>query len=212
MKNFIFFGVFIFFGYFAQAQMYLGVNGGYASSNIDFSPNEKTEAQYFPNFGITFCWTNLPNRGIQAEVNFVKQGWKTLFTDDFSYLRTFNMIEVPLLSHFNILNKKRQIIINLGPFVSCRINNKGNNLPNDVFQNYLFNETTQNKTHYYINNAKKYHFGLIGALGLLHKFESSAIQVEFRYTYGLTNFIYSEYITDSRTQNISIKMSYLFGI
>lgn len=204
MKKYIVLLLFTAFAFSLNAQVYIGIRNGWHQSSIDFSPGIPVEGRYFTSAGLVVKFANLPYRGMQVELNYTQIGWLVEYEDsDFKYSRTFNCLELPVLSHFYIMNKATKIIINVGPNLRYHIDNSGNKFGEEQLYRHR---------HHFYKPSNKFEFGLAGGLGVFHSFEKTSIQLELRYANGLTKFIDSDLIIDSRTKVLSVSIIYFLNL
>lgn len=187
-----------------EAQSYFGFRSGAHLSAIDFDPNIPAISKWYPNFGISFIHSNLPYRGIQIELNYTPKGFDAEYINGYNASRTYNMLEIPVLSRFYIRSKGTQIIINVGPDVFYHYDESGNQKkPRKFFGERYFASTY--KHDYSIHDIE---FGILAGLGLFRQFEKSSIQFEFRTYYQMTSFVKTDVFRDSRSFLYMISLAY----
>jgi hypothetical protein len=116
----------------AEAQHYIGVRGGYGLGYGRFNPRKEMQ----PVWGLWsggFAWKYYtPQKflgGVGAEVEFIQRAYQYLVNPDdetLSYRRTVNTINVPFIwqPHFNIMNNRMRIFLNLGVFAAYNFSSK----------------------------------------------------------------------------------------
>jgi len=208
MKKTTFIVILLFSLTYTYAQSYLGIRSGVHLSAIDFDPNIPAESKWFPNFGISFIHSNLPYRGIQIELNHTQKGFTAKYANGYSASRTYNMIEIPILSRFYIRNQGTQIVINIGPDIFYHYDDSGN----EQFPRKFFGER------YFVSNYKHDYsihdleFGLLAGVGLFRQFEKSSIQAEFRTYYQMTTFVKNDVFRDSRSFLYILSVAYFINM
>ena len=212
----------------------LGVNAGYALTNIGFVPRVSQGMHGGITGGLsmryvcekyfsTIC-------SVQAEVNYTQMGWKESILDDQDqpvinaltglpeeYARTINYVQVPVFAHLAWGREQRgaQFFIQLGPQF-------GYWLSESTKSNFDWDE--RNRTDR-VNPVcaqdtmaveHKFDYGIAVGLGMEYSLSRVGhFQLEARYYYGLGN-IYGEtkrdYFSKSNFGSIVLKLAWLFDI
>lgn len=191
-----------------NAQTFIGLRGGMQLSSIDFDPNIPVKSAWYPNFGISFIHSNLPFRGIQIELNHSQKGFKAEYANGYSASRTYNYLEIPVLSRFYIRKTGTQIVINIGPDIFYHYDDSGNEKhPRKYFGERYF--VSKYKHDYSIHD---FELGVLAGLGVFRQFEKTSIQAEFRTYYQMTTFVKNELFNDSRSFLYMLSVAYFFNI
>jgi Outer membrane protein beta-barrel domain len=208
MKKLLFVLFILFIFSFSHAQTYLGLRGGAHLSSIDFDPNIPAESKWFPNVGIAFIHSNLPYRGIQIELNYTQKGFTAEYANGYSASRTYNFLELPLLSRFYIRNSGTQIVINVGPDLFYHFDDSGNEIhPRKFFGERYF--VSNYKHDYAIHDLE---LGILFGLGVFRQFEKTSIQAELRTYYQMTTFVKNDAFRDSRSFLYTLSLAYFFNM
>lgn len=212
----------------------LGVNAGYALTNIGFVPRVSQGMHGGITGGLsmryvcekyfsTIC-------SVQAEVNYTQMGWKESILDDQDqpvinaltglpeeYARTINYVQVPVFAHlaWGCEQRGAQFFLQLGPQF-------GYWLSESTKSNFDWDE--RNRTDR-VNPVcaqdtmaveHKFDYGIAVGLGMEYSLPRIGhFQLEARYYYGLGN-IYGEtkrdYFSKSNFGSIVLKLAWLFDI
>ena len=199
-----------------RSSLYAGVKGGLEMSKMFFNPNVKQKFPMGATAGVTFRYVEEAHFGLQAEVNFAQRGWEYNFEEaPYSYRRTLNYIDVPVLAHIYFGSRGR-FFFNAGPQVSFLLSDSYSanfdiydfsalpDFPRNDRTNSQFTAVPQNKLDYGI------------AAGLGGEFNVASrhiISLEARFYYGLGNLYKPEHAVMFRASNqmgISVTAGYWF--
>ena len=99
-------------------ETYAGIRVSYGVSRVGFDP--VVDQQFYPGlgYGIALSHISQKNLGIYTEINFAQAGWKTTSDSTGNYSRRLNYLQIPLLTQFNIGNRKSKVLIHIGPCIS----------------------------------------------------------------------------------------------
>lgn len=212
----------------------VGVSGGYALSNIGFTPKVTQGYHGGMTGGVSFryvCEKYFKTVcSIMAEVNYSQIGWKEdiLTADDQpvinnvtglaeEYSRTLNYVQVPIFAHlaWGREQKGMQFFFQVGPQLG-----------------FLLSESTSTNFEFSSRNGSdranpvcaqdtmavenKFDYGIAAGLGVEYSVPKVGhFLLEARYYYGLGN-IYGDskrdYFAKSNISNIVVKLTYLFDI
>ncbi|MCR5130838.1 MAG: PorT family protein [Prevotella sp.] len=212
----------------------IGVNGGYALSNIAFVPRVSQglhggltgglSARYVCEKYFTMICS------VQAEVNYTQMGWKEDILDDEDqpvineqtglpeeYSRTINYVQVPILAHLAWGREHRgaQFFFQLGPQF-------GYWLSESTKMNFNFNErNSYDRVNPVVAQdtmavEHKFDYGIAVGAGVEYTVPRLGhFQLEARYYYGLGN-IYGDtkrdYFSRSNMSSIIVKLAWLFDL
>lgn len=215
-------------------KMSIGVNGGYAMSNVGFTPkvNQKMHGGMTGGVSFRYVCEKYFNTicSVQAEVNYAQLGWKedimnldnkpvtnpqTGLAEEYS--RDISYIQIPVFAHlaWGKEEKGLQFFFQAGPQMGIYLSEstKANYdlaKPNTADRS---NQVTKQET---MPVENKFDYGIAAGLGLEYSHPKAGhFQVEGRYYYGLGN-IYGDtkrdYFGKSNLGNIVVKLTYLFDI
>lgn len=152
MRRILFFILLIFMVLSADAQLSVGVRGGFGAFGAHFEPaslNGNQERLYEPCFGLVGIFNDKNNAGIQAEVNYTIKGWREEDEDvkGSEYKREITYIEVPVMAHVELGRSWFRIIGLLGPYVAFKQGEKTKSVNYDdniaYNSNDLYNQTVR---------------------------------------------------------------------
>lgn len=191
-----------------KRELSLGASFGTTFSKVSFAPTkvqQKMKLGYTG--GLTLRWITEKNLGLQAELNFIQQGWNEEFEEQpqYQYSRTINYMELPILTHIYFGNKRFRVFVNLGPKIGYAFSEKTDENLNGA------NPNTENTQH---NMAveKKFDWGLCGGPGIELRTGIGTFLLEGRYYYALGDIFNSrkeDYFSKSSSQVISAKLTYM---
>ena len=212
----------------------IGVNGGYISSNVGFTPKVNQKMYGGMTAGVSFRYVceKYFNTicSVQAEVNYAKVGWKedilnlsdkpvinqqTGVAEEYS--RMLNYIQVPVFAHlaWGREQKGMQFFFQAGPQVGFYLSEstEANYDLNNANLSDRSNQTVAQET---MAVENKFDYGIAAGLGLEYSHPKAGhFQIEGRYYYGLGN-IYGDtkkdYFSKSNIGNIVVKLTYLFDL
>lgn len=194
-----------------RQELAVGASFGTTFSRVSFAQTRVPQTMKMGyTGGLTLRWLTEKNLGLQAEVNFVQQGWNEKFEDQpqYYYKRTLNYVEVPILTHIYFGNKRVRFIFNLGPKVGWFLNESTEENLNGASPN------TENTQHD-MALERKFDWGLCGGPGLEIRTGIGSFLIEGRYYYALGDIFNShneDYFSKSSSQVISAKITYLLPI
>lgn len=172
----------------SQAQLLLGVRGGYSASGILFTP----ERDFMPltdpliDGGMVLKYFNLERVGFQAEANLTQRGYISAVGTDSIYKRINTYAEVPV--YFQIRAEKSNLFghINLGFYAAVLLNAKSGEGPEGSsisLKPYSLNILRDNY----------FDFGLRGGVGTGYDFSWGTLQLDIRFNYGFGDLYYYNY-------------------
>ena len=212
----------------------IGVNGGYAMSNIAFVPKVSQGLHGGLTGGLSMRYVSEKYfstiGSVQAEVNFTQMGWKEsiLKRDDSpvinsvtglpeEYSRTINYVQVPIFAHLAWGREQRgaQFFFQAGPQF-------GYYLSESTDMNFVLAERNKSDR---VNSTiaqdtmaveHKFDYGIAVGAGMEYSIpQLGHFQLEARYYYGLGN-IYGDtkrdYFARSNMGSIIVKLTWLFDI
>ena len=194
-----------------KQQLELGASFGTTFSQVSFAQTkvqQKMKMGYTG--GLTLRWITEKNLGLQAELNFIQQGWDEKFEEQpqYKYSRTINYIELPILTHIYFGSKRFRAFLNLGPKVGYAFGEKTEENLNGATPNA---ENTQHN----MAVEKKFDWGLCGGPGIELCTGIGSFLLEGRYYYALGDIFNSrkeDHFSKSSSQVISAKITYMIPI
>ena len=217
-------------------ELAVGVNGGYAMSNVGFSPNIPQKTFGGTSAGLTVRYTCEKYFksicAIVAEVNITQMGWKEdinnadqepvvnkVTGEPELYQRQLTYIQVPLMARLGWGRERNgfQAFFQLGPQLGYFLKEKTE--MNFEYDNRNIADRVGVQQYAYQYNMpveNKFDYGIAVGAGLeFSKKKIGHFLLEGRYYYGLGN-IYGNSKSDvfgkSNNSSIVVKMSYLFDI
>ncbi|SFF97644.1 porin family protein [Prevotella sp. KH2C16] len=212
----------------------IGVNGGYALSNISFTPEVPQKMHGGITGGLSFryvCEKYFKTiASVYAEVNYASIGWKEniLTREDQpvinaatgvaeKYSRTINYIQIPVMAHLAWGKEDRgfNFFLNLGPQFGMYLS-ESTSMNFDLAQRNIADRATSVVAQDTMAVENKFDYGIALGIGTEYSIPRAGhILLEARYYYGLGN-IYGDtkkdYFGSSNFGNILVKLTYLFDI
>ncbi len=182
-------------------ELYLGGGGGVIYSRMDFVPSVQQADQLALLGGLSLKYITEKHLGLLTEVNFAQRGWSEEFDPEsgFTYNRTLNYLEIPLMTHIYFGNKTR-FIINAGPKISFLLREQqqmSGALADHLAQLREANPDEPIGMQYApIGEMKRVDYGLIGGAGIEVKTGMGDFDLEGRYYFGLADLF-----TNRRSEN-----------
>lgn len=134
--------------------------------------------------GVSLMYMNTKYLGIQLEVNYAQRGWQEKSSEKlYTYTRTMDYIEIPVLTHVAIGKKLLRFDFNIGPYIASH----------QRYQETLVLEPggqypVKDSTNYYHTRVdNKIDLGIIADGGVGISTAAGVFQVKVRYTYGLVD-------------------------
>ncbi len=199
-----------------RASLYAGVKGGVEMSKMFFNPSVKQKMPMGMTAGVTFRYVEEAHFGLQAEINFAQRGWEYNFEEaPYSYRRTLNYIDVPVLAHIYFGSRGR-FFFNAGPQVSFLLGDSysANFDINDFKSLPDFPINDRTNTQFTAAPQHKLDYGIAAGLGgEFNVAKRHIVSLEARFYYGLGNLFKSEHAVMFRASNqmgISVTAGYWF--
>lgn len=179
-KQYIFI-LFLFLSLSSIAQFSIGVRQGYGIQGLYLEPPglERFQTNYWrTNFGAVISFVSMQNTGLQTEINYAQKGWKE-FDDTVRgsyFIKRINYLEIPILSHFEIGQKKIRPIIIAGPYIGFKLNESSSS------ENFSHAFQINSKYDHYSQKAKDLNLGIKVGLGLRYNINKHlGVYIEGRY-------------------------------
>lgn len=209
---------------FAQAHyegnIFIGGHGGVGFSKTFFNPSVKQKMPMGGVVGFTFRYIEENHFGIIGELNFEQRGWDENFEEftQFSYRRTLNYIQIPVLAHIYFGNYRSHFFFNAGPEVGFMIGESTSS--NFDYQNPAsvsdFPINGRHTAQYTIEAPHKVDFGISASIGCEVFINSRhSLYLEGRFYYGLGNVIptgRTEEFSSANSMSIMATVGYWFRL
>lgn len=195
----------------------IGVKGGADISRMFFNPSVKQGMK--PGFmgGIMFRYIEESHFGLIAELNFIQRGWKENFEGEpFSYERTLNYIQLPVLAHI-YFGRRGRFFVNVGPEIGLRISDSyKSNFDIANTANIAAFPKYHNVMQYSEPIKQRIDYGICAGLGGEFSLNRrNALNIEARFYYGLGNLFSSarkDYFNASNSMAVEFTLGYWFRI
>ena len=186
----------------------VGIQGGVVLSQVMWNPKYKQEMILLPvNFGVTYTkygkmFGYMPYFGFEIGLMYTQEGYQfKADKDDPTKVPTtiqgadravYDVIEMPVLSHFHVDMWKTKFIANLGYYAGYRL--KIHRFPyNGEFTNPYYEETQFT----FLETDRRWDYGIKAGLGFGLVFEPLEIHLKAMYKYSLSSLhdpdTYSKY-------------------
>jgi len=193
-----------------KPELAVGGSFGTTFSSIGFSPKVQQGMLMGYTGGVTVRYNTEKSVGLQAEINYVQQGWKEQFKENpqYAYSRVINYVELPIMTHIYTGGKRAKFIFNVGPKFGYELNeNTDSNL----------GTATPNSANDQHNMAveKKLDWGLCGGPGMEISTGIGYFILEGRYYCALGNIFSSrkeDPFAQSSSKVLSLKLTYLLPV
>lgn len=227
MKNrrFAIFVLFILLGLSLKAQIHyesnisVGAKGGVSISRTFFNPNVPQGMKIGGVAGFTFRYIEEKYFGLVAELNFEQRGWTENFEDaPYSYSRTINYLQLPVLAHIYFGNEKARFFVNLGPEIGLFIgeSTSANFDIHDYESLPDFPVRNRNNTQFALPVEQTIDYGISAGLGAeVFVNKKNSLTLEGRFYYGLGNQLKSgrtEPFNASNSMSIMVTLGYWFRV
>ena len=212
----------------------MGVNSGYAMSNVGFVPKVTQDWHGGMTGGASFRYVSEKYFSmicsIYGEINYAKIGWKEKILDLHNapvinsstgvaeeYSRTINYMQVPILAHlgWGKEDKGFQVFFQAGPQFGYMLS-ESTDMNFDINSVNLNDRTNKEITQYSMPVEHKFDYGIVGGIGVEYTLPKVGhFLLDARYYYGLAS-IYGDtkrdYFSKSNLTNVVVKLSYLFDL
>jgi len=188
----------------------LGVSGGTTFSSVTFSPKVMQGTLMGATLGLTGRMTMGKYVGLQAELNYVQQGWEEAYEErpELKYSRRLDYLQFPLYTHIQFGGDNVKGFINVGPQIGYMI---GESTKDGLNGEKPGRENRQHD----MPVEQKFEWGISGGGGIEIRTGIGYFLLEGRYLYSLGD-IYSTKREDpfskASGQTITTKISYLIPI
>lgn len=196
----------------------LGVRGGADMSQVMFHPSVSQKFKVGATAGFTFRYIEENHFGIIAELDFTQRGWTEDFEDaPFSYSRTLNYIEIPVMTHI-YFGRRGRFFFNAGPVVGYMLGDsmKSNFNPYDWKHEPGFPDRNRTNDQIDMQISNRFDYGICAGLGGEFNINrKNSLSLEARFYYGLGNIMPSkraDVFSASNSMTISLAVGYWFRI
>ncbi len=193
-------------------EYYIGAKGGMVISRVKFKPNVEQNFYSGNSGGLVLRMISEPHVGIQVEFNYLQKGWeeKPQQGSTQNYVHRLNYLDIPIMTHANLGNKKYRFTFNLGPAVAFLLSDSQGMNPAEP------GIPAQPPIAYWGKPIDKtIDFLFVGGLGSEFHFNRfAALALDVRVFYSLTNIYDAKnYGYDpSQTNGIQVSLAYLFRV
>jgi hypothetical protein len=204
MKNLVYCFTFFLFvnvqGAFAQTRE-IGLRATSAFTQVQFNPEIDQAQQRNIYGGLALRFLNEKNAGVQVELNYGRRSYRSLI-DSLTYEgRSYEVIELPLMTHLRFGKGKFSSYIHLGSLIDYVIAAEEERLANGQLTNevYSLNPSIDNRWNY----------ALAGGFGLSYDLGPGKVQAEGRYAYYFGSIEKSLLVTRfSQPRSLQVSLSY----
>lgn len=213
-----------------KEEFYLGAQGGYMASMVNFSPvvGQMAKHSFFgPTAGLVFRYAGHKACALQLEVNYMQRGWQEcrlmevenatgdrVVAEVTGYSRQLDYVEVPMLFHL-YFGRKFRGFLNLGPQIGYLVHESQKNVP-DEFANAWEDNLPSKTAHQYARAEKPFDWGLAGGLGMYYRSKYAGVyQIEARFNYSLGGVFRStqmDYFSMCSPMNLSLTFAYMWQL
>ena len=196
----------------------IGARGGVTLSTVMFKPSITSKLGMGYTAGFTFRYSEENHFGLVAEVNLVQRGWAEKFEDlPYSYQRTLNYVEVPVMSHI-YFGRRGKFFINAGPEIAYYL---GDHIKSNFdYENTGglegFHDKNRRDEQLTMQVSQKLDFGIVAGLGGEFSVNrKNSIALEARVYYGIGNVMPSgrqDTFSLSNQLSFSVTAGYWFRI
>lgn len=200
-----------------QPNISIGVKGGIDFTQMFFNPSVKQGFLLGGVAGLSFRYMEEKHFGVIAELNFEQRGWQENFEEyPFSYKRTLNYIQIPVLAHIYFGNEKARFFVNAGPEIGFLIGEStSTNFDVNNIASLDFPPNRQT-SQYFMKAQNKVDYGISGGLGAeIFINKKNSFSLEGRFYYGLGNVFKSDRIEPfnaSNSMSIMVTLGYWFRL
>jgi hypothetical protein len=156
----------------SDSTLWVGVHAGWMIGNLNFNPLISYSSVQSVSGGINALYMNEKNIGVSVELNYMQGGWN----ENNLYEKRFTLLQLPLMTQFQLGKKKFKVLLQVGPHISMLLNESSKVIGDSLEFDYYFTP---------IEN--KYMTGVSGGLGFRYLLnENQSISIETRINQGLS--------------------------
>lgn len=202
-----------------EGNFFIGAKGGISISRVMFHPGVKQKMPIGGIAGLQARYIEENHFGILAELNFEQRGWEENFEEyPFSYRRTLNYIQLPVMAHIYFGSNKAHFFLNAGPEIGVMI---GESTSSNF--DYTNPETIpgfpikdRQIDQYTLKANKGVDFGISAGIGGEYFVNSrNSLNLECRFYYGLGNVIptgRTQTFSAANSMSLMVSLGYWFRI
>jgi len=187
-----------------KSEISIGIKAGTTFSNIVSDTLLTQKLLLGVNGGVAINFISEPHFGTQLELNYTQKGWNEKIDSSTNYKRKLFYLESAFLSRIETGVKSTRLYINLGLFLSYKIDEKS-----------FFDDSKMTKNYYLSKIDNNFEYGVCAGGGFIQKTKIGSFEIEFRYGYSLSNIFkpdhYSSF-SSSHNQVISVDLLYLISL
>lgn len=202
-----------------EGNIFVGAKGGVDFSRVFFHPSVKQKMAVGGVAGLTFRYIEENHFGIIGELNFEQRGWEENFEEyPFSYHRTLNYLQVPVMAHIYFGSPRAHFFFNAGPEVGFMIGEStdANFDYRDPASVPGFPLKDRQIDQYTLKADKKIDFGISAGIGGEFFINSrNSVTLEGRFYYGLGNVVKTgrtETFSAANSMSIMVTAGYWFRV
>ena len=178
----------------ASGQSGIGLRGGPLLSQVNYSyvrPPDNTPlrpAQALVQgmeVGLVGRYMNSKHLGIQAEVNFSRQGWHIYLETEGERLKELEMVQVPVLSYLQLGRGRLKFTVQAGAFVGYVLGQKDVIIP--------VQEDVPGQVRYSHQKEQPWQYGIVVGGGPSFTFPFGVLQLEGRFSQAMSDLIRTDY-------------------
>lgn len=177
-----------------EGNFFVGGKAGIGLSRVQFNPSVKQKMPLGAVGGITARYIEEEHFGIIAELNFEQRGWEENFEDNdkFTYRRTLNYLQIPLLAHIYFGSDRTHFFLNAGPEIGFMLgeSTSANFDPEKISEIPGFPLDMRQTAQLTAKADRKVDYGISAGLGAEYFLNSRhSLNLEARFYYGLGNIM-----------------------
>lgn len=202
-----------------EGNFFVGAKGGVDFSRVFFHPGVKQKMPLGGVAGVMVRYIEEEHFGLIGELNFEQRGWEENFEEyPFSYRRTLNYLQIPVLAHIYFGSSRGHFFFNAGPEIGFMIGESTS--ANFDYRNPEnvpgFPVEGRQTAQYMLKAGNKVDFGISAGIGGEYFLNSrSSLTLEGRFYYGLGNVVKTgrtETFSGANSMSVMITAGYWFRI
>lgn len=202
-----------------EGNFFIGAKGGIGFSRVFFHPGVRQKMHLGGVAGVSVRYIEENHFGIIGELNFEQRGWKENFEEyPFSYNRTLNYLQLPVLAHIYFGGSRSHFFFNLGPEVGLMLGDKISANFDYIHPEKVegFPIKDRQIAQYTLEAPHKLDFGISAGMGGEFFINSrNSINLEARFYYGLGNVVKTgrvETFSTANSMSIMVTAGYWFRV
>lgn len=205
-----------------KGELYIGAGGGLLYSGVDFRPRVAKVLKQGLHGGISAKYISENHLGLVMELNLAQRGWKEDLetSSGFSYTRSLQYLDIPLMTHV-YAGRKTRFIINAGPQISVLLGD--NEQMSQAWAEEIERRRAESPNdrigmqYHGAYDLKRVDYGLIGGIGMEIKTGIGDFDLEGRYYFGLGDIFTTRrsveaYFSRSAARVIVVKLTYYMRV